>query len=483
MRKIFLPLFLFFFFHKISAQSFLGYEHSNYAGIVGASYNPASLADNNYSLDILVGGLDVEGANNYVGVKRKDFGIPDWGTQNLYLRDGRNTKKAAFARAEILLPAVMFSNDKFGWGVDMKIRTYANIDGVEPELAHLLARGLKDPADYQEFHNKHVGANACSWFEIGGTYSKTIWTGAEHFVSVGVRPKFLLGLGAAYAFVNDLEYQAYSDTTVGIFRSDLKFGHSDNFAFGANFSWQGYHIGFNPGIGLDAGIIYEFRPDAMQKDKKDKPKEWPGFRERPIYKYRIGASLTDLGIIHFRSGIFTDHYSANSEDWNFNNKDLNYTEPGPIYNNFSLGNAGKGSGKGLWMRTPLALDLFYDYHYRDNIYLSGQSFNALYFRGTDFKKVHELTRISVTARYETRWYGAWVPVSFTRMGTVSMGAGFRLGPFIFGTTDLLNLILKSKKVYNADFYFALKVPLFPTGKLKTKKGKAKTGGNPVDCPK
>ncbi|HTL82092.1 MAG TPA: DUF5723 family protein [Bacteroidia bacterium] len=482
MRSILL-LFAFFSLTFLHAQSFLGYEHSNYAGIVGASYNPASLADNNYSLDILLIGADVEGANNYVGIKRKDFGIPDWGTQNLYLRDGRNTKKAAFARAELLLPAFMVSNERYGWGIDMKIRTYADADGIEPPLAHLLARGLKDPADYQEFHNNHVGVNACSWFELGGTYAKVIWTGAEHFVSIGFRPKFLLGLGAAYTFVNDLEYQAYSDSTVGVFRSDVKFGHSDNFSFDEDFN-PSYKIGFNPGFGIDAGMIYEFRPDDKQKDKKDKAKPWPGLRdeERPYWKYRMGISLTDLGIIHFHSGQYTDHYQANSNLWYINDSALSYTAPGPIYNNFTLGNAGSLSGKGLWMRTPLALDLFYDYHFTDHVYFNAQSFTGLYSRGTDFRKVHELTRLSVTARYETRWYGAWIPVSFTRMGTVSVGAGGRIGPFIIGTTDVLNFMLKNKKIYNADLYFAIKVPLFPTGKFKTKKGKIKTGG-PVDqCP-
>ncbi|HEU4716744.1 MAG TPA: hypothetical protein VFU15_02880 [Bacteroidia bacterium] len=98
---------------KLSAQSFCGYEHSNYAGIVGASYNPASLADNNYSLDILLFGFDVEGANNYVGVKRKDMFHPDFGPEHFWLRD-RPFKKSVFFRNEILLPGIMFSNEKYG---------------------------------------------------------------------------------------------------------------------------------------------------------------------------------------------------------------------------------------------------------------------------------------------------------------------------------------------------------------------------------
>lgn len=463
------------------AQSFLGYEHSLYAGIVGASYNPASLADNPYSMDILIVGLDVEAANNYVGVKRKDFRNPAFGTQNLYLRE-RNTKKAVFFRNEILLPGIMFSNEKYGWGIDMKVRTYANVDGVEQPLAHILATGFQDASDYNVHRvNRHIGMNTLSWFELGGTYARTMWKGAEHYVSIGVRPKFLLGLAAGYAFINTAGYEFFNDTTLALYEADAEFGHSDHFAFDENLQ-PSYRFKFNPGFGLDIGIIYEHRPEAMQKDKKDKPRPWPGFRDRPAYKYRLGASITDLGIIRFRSGAFTDHYSMSASAWDIGGDALDYTSPGALYSNFTLNNHGQQEGQPFWMRLPLALNLFGDYNVGNNFYVNAQSYTALYLRGTNFKKVHELTRISVTPRWETRWFGVWAPVSFTRMGTVSLGTGVRLGPLVIGTTDILNLAFRGKTIYNADIYFALKVPFFPVGGSKTKKGKLKKGGSVDECP-
>src|ERR1044072_4421511 len=197
---------VFFIAVSCSAQDLLGYGHSNYAGIAGASYNPTSLADNRFSMDILLIGAGLEVANNYVGVKRSEIRNTDFGTQNLYLHT-RDTKKSVFFRNEVLLPGIMFSNEKFGWGVDMKVRSYMNVDGVETELAHFLAFDLDDPPNFdQAMFNRHIGIQALSWFELGGTYAKVIRTGAEHFLSVGARPKLLLGLGAAYVFVNDAGY-------------------------------------------------------------------------------------------------------------------------------------------------------------------------------------------------------------------------------------------------------------------------------------
>ena len=40
-----------------------------------------------------------------------------------------------------------------------------------------------------------------------------------------------------------------------------------------------------------------------------------------------------------------------------------------------------------------------------------------------------------------------------------------------GTNDILNWALRNKKIYTLDLYFVLKVPLFPFGSGKTKKGK------------
>lgn len=479
MRKT-LSLFLILFAAQISAQDFLGYAHSNYAGIVGASYNPASLADSRYSTDILLMGFGLNVANNYVGVRRSDILRSDFGSQYLKLRDNK-LKKAGFLRNEILGPGVMFSNEKFGWGIDVKVRTYVNIDGVPQPLAHILAKELNDPPNFNnEFYSRHIGIDLLSWGEIGGTYSKTIWTGAEHFVSVGVRPKFLLGLGAGYVYINDATYEFYNDSTL-YSGGTVKFGHSDNFSFNGGYGLN-YNVGMNPGFGLDAGIIYEHRPDEMQKEKeKKKKKEWPGFRERPLYKYRIGLALTDLGIIHFRHGELSDEYSFGASLWDLDDKTFDTTSPPPMYGTFELRHGGSKAGDGLWMRLPLALTLQYDYRVNDDIFINATAFTAIYNRNFSTKRVHELTRLSVTARWERRWFGVWVPLSYSRMGTLSMGAGVRIGPLIIGTNDILNIILPKKYVFTEDIYFAIKIPLFPTGKTP-KKGKTKKGGNVDDCP-
>ncbi|GAB4130850.1 MAG: hypothetical protein Fur0041_00530 [Bacteroidia bacterium] len=482
MKKLFLFVLLSNCFN-VFAQDFLGYAHSNYAGITGASYNPASLADSKLSLDIQLFGFGIEAGNNYVGVKRKDIFRSDFGTPYLHLRD-INTKKAVFVRNEILLPGVMFSKSEYGWGIDMKVRTYLNVDGVSRDLAHIFAYELNDPPNFnRQLQNKHLGVTMMSWTEIAGTYAKTIRSGAEHYLSAGVRPKFLLGLASAYIFLNDAEYNFVNDTSLTLIKGDLRFGHSSNFSFDGSMtpSWK---LGFNPGLGIDAGISYEFRPDELQEHSKDdKEKPWPGFRERPKYKYRIGAAITDLGFIYFRHGEFSDRYTVDANLWDLNDVLLDSTSPTSIYNTFEVRSGGSKKGKGYIMTLPLALNLQYDYMIREHLYVNATAFTALYLRNSNFKKVHELTRLSITPRWEKRWFGVWMPLSFSRLGVFAVGSGIRLGPFAIGTTDILALALRSKTVYSADLYFVLKVPLFPKGGLKTKKGKTKDKSKIDDCAK
>ncbi|TND00365.1 MAG: hypothetical protein FD123_4384 [Bacteroidetes bacterium] len=133
------------------------------------------------------------------------------------------------------------------------------------------------------------------------------------------------------------------------------------------------------------------------------------------------------------------------------------------------------------MRTPLALNLQYDQRLAKDVYVNATAYSGLYLRNVSFKRVNELTRLTVTPRWEKRWLGVWMPLSFSRLGTFSVGSGVRLGPLVVGTNDILFYLLKNKPAYSADMYFVLKVPLFPLGKGGKSKNKTRSGGSVDEC--
>jgi hypothetical protein len=56
---------------SIQAQDYIGFHSSNYAGVSKARYQPASIADSRFIVDVNLFGLDLNFGNNYLGVKRE----------------------------------------------------------------------------------------------------------------------------------------------------------------------------------------------------------------------------------------------------------------------------------------------------------------------------------------------------------------------------------------------------------------------------
>ena len=59
-----------------TAQNFLGYQNSNYAGVLGTHLQPASSADSRFKLDVSLFGFSTTFQNDYVGISKS------------YLREG-----------------------------------------------------------------------------------------------------------------------------------------------------------------------------------------------------------------------------------------------------------------------------------------------------------------------------------------------------------------------------------------------------------
>ena len=51
---------------NVYAQDYLGFRQSNYSGINGVDLNPATLADNRFVVDVVLGGASFTGYNNHL---------------------------------------------------------------------------------------------------------------------------------------------------------------------------------------------------------------------------------------------------------------------------------------------------------------------------------------------------------------------------------------------------------------------------------
>lgn len=481
MKKIYLFAFIFCsLIFPAAAQDFLGYINSNYSGVTGTDLNPANVVDSRYKVDANLAGFSFSAFNNYVGVKKSalkhkgslfDFSSDNYTAFNdtafadNYLSVRNNSKtKSVYLSNQIYLPSFLVSiNEKNAIAVKWKVRTLFNVDGLEPDLATLIYNSLDYPSLWNKtIDNKQVNIQTMTWAEYGLTYGHVFQNVGPHYFKAGLTVKLLQGLQAAYMYVDDLHVNFTDDTTLSVFNSNVSYGHSTNYDLSEG--QLKYKYISNPSVGLDIGVVYEWRPDA-DKFKYDMDGETGLWRkDQNKYKLKAGLSATDIGSIKFEKGLVSHDFNANIGYWNLHEFDtvasvLDYDSV--LVNNF--GN--NSSDKYFKMNLPTVISAQVDYDIWKDVYLNFTTFYAFQFKNNE-DKVHELTTFSLTPRWDHKWFGAFIPVSYDLTGNTKLGLDLRIGPLIVGTNSLMPL-LSNKDIYGLDFHFMLKVPIL-YGKPKDK---------------
>lgn len=479
MKKLKLSLLLFAAtLFQANAQSYLGYSSSNYAGVHSIDINPAEIADSRFVFDVNLVGFQFDMENNFLGLDAgvfkksftsigkltdsdpnndpPEFKDKDFNDKYLQFKEGNHIRQV-FVNAEVMGPSFMFTlaKNRIGIGFTSKLRSVTHIDGVEAPLAKLAFEELKYPSLWKDLNNKYLSVQTNAWAEYGPTFAMVVKDDNEHFFKVGGRVKLLQGLGSAYTQVNDLNYHFSDDTTLTLIDADVKYGHSTNFEFdGTTNNWK-YQFVSNPGVGFDIGGVYEWRPDY-----KDYKYEMDGDKDRWMhwktkYKLKVGLSLNDVGGMTYQKGGISGNYKANISLWNLHDFDgaKNIADYDSILNSkFGLGDVAKK----YRMSLPTNISLQADYQIWKNIYVNLNGYWALKFK-KDPSKISGISRISITPRWDWKWMGAFIPVSYNALGNFQAGLGLRFGPFVVGTMNI-NGLVSNAPVYSSDFYAAVKVP-------------------------
>ena len=476
-RSFFFFLFSFFFFKSSLSQDYLGFANSAFAGVNGIDVNPASIVNNPRRWDVTIIGINVAAGNNYIGMKKsalkKNGSLlkPDENTfpafndddfQTNYLKERTNIKTASvFAAVNISLPSFMFTRPKHkdAFAFTCKSRVYANVDGIDPTLATMLYHNTGSPTADSLMYNQNFSALKVSlqtmvWNEYGITYGRTIQETSNERLNVAARAKLLHGLYAMYLFIDNVDYKFYKDDSLLIVSSLVHYGHSTNLEF--NPSAIGFGFGGKPSVGLDLGATYEFYPLTDIRSKgKSSSKTTPLQHE---YKYKIGFSVQDLGWIKFLKPSNARDFKADlMGDLDLNS--LQGTGDSPLEGADDTLNVKYQmipDDDKFRMNLPTVASLQGDYYAGKNVYVNSTINYAFQFKNNE-DKIHEVTTFSLTPRWDWKWVGAYLPLSYNKFSKFRLGFTARIGPIILGMADILPFISK-RDIYAADFHFMLKVP-------------------------
>lgn len=490
MKKI-LPVLFSLVGFVVKSQDFTGFSQSNYAGVSGIYSQPASIVDGRMKFDMNLIGFNLGAYNNYIGVKREAFKkTASWGTVmksqsadqyfpafkdtaflDHYTVERTNSRnKSVYAAVRIAGPSFMVNiNRKNAIAFSSSVRSYVNVDGVSPDLAKLAYEEFKYPSLWvTNLENKYLSVQEMTWAEYGLTYAHVFKDDNEHYFKGGATVKLLQGIQSGYMFVKDLKYNFHTDTTLSLFESNVNYGHSDNLNFrdvqlgGSGTGTQVFDYSQSyPGVGFDFGVVYEWRPNY--KDHKfdmDGEKDlWR--KDQNKYKLKVGLSVTDIGSIKFKKGSTSGDFKADVGFWNL--KPIEPKTVGEFDDTLKRRFVSTNSSSTYRMNLPTVISLQIDYQVWKDVYVNFTPVFALQFKKND-TKVHEISSLMLTPRWDHKWFGVFIPVQYNFLDGFRAGAAVRLGPVIIGSSNLAPLV-GQKKIYGADLYAMLKIPV-PYNKIK-----------------
>ena len=463
---------------SLKSQDFLPFVNDNYAGITGVHLQPASIADSRLKFDLTLAGLSLNLNNNFAYLNKSY--IPElWRNPNMDLDklygfweyNGSNKFVYQDVRLDIMNFMITI-NPRLAIGFTAGIREVINVDNFPEPFIQMIEAGRNN--DFMPtgvmLNEKNMGINTSSWVEYGISLAGVVYKSKHHVVKAGMNVKLLEGIASAYLNVNNADFMIFGTDSVGIYNTEICYGISN----GAGQIIEGNKFDMNKiedrfGIGLDFGIVWEWRPNyesyLYDMDGETNLER----RNENKYKLKVGLSVRDLGAVKFKRWQYSQDFIANGyfnghmfEDFesmedisNFINNS-NYITPienSDIYK----------------MSLPTTISMQVDYNIWKDFYINLTPNIALRQNNNDkYSRIHSYSNVSLTPRYETALFGVSVPVQYSKFTGFTAGAGLRLGPIWLGSNNFFNTLAKPE-IDNINVQMLVKVPI-PYTKVKDKDG-------------
>lgn len=458
MKKLLL-LIPFFFVLTANSQELLPFASGNYAGVSGVHLQPASIADSRFKTDMAIFSTSSSFSNNFYSIDPYVLWNPKKIDKenffDLYVgrtEDG-NPKSGYFSTKNDFFSVMLTLSKKDAIAFTPSFRTMFNFDNITEDLAVFLDGSLKDPQYWNKtLSNANFSMQMNSWVEYAITYARVISDKEKHFLKAGATVKFTQGLGSAYMFAKNLDYNFLNNDTLSLFKSYVSYGASDNLE--DDFK---YKFNTNPSLAFDFGVVYEFRPDWLnyKYDLDGETNLWR--RDREKYLFKIGLSITDLGKVSYRRNPLSRDFDANITNMNIG--DIEISSLGDfnavIDSNFNYYDIPEKYN----MNLPTVISMQADVRVARGLYVNFIPYFALMRGNKDDSKTHYISSINVIPRFDMRLLGFSFPLQYNAFNQFNAGFGLRLGPIWIGSNNLFSTILTGKNIYGTSVSAALKLPL------------------------
>lgn len=475
------------------AQRMNAYTFDNLSGIPAVIVNPANVADSRYKMNVHILGTDVYAANNFINVRTPyaqfrsltgnidtqyidKNGVPVF-TDNFVIEKLNGRKKFVNVQYAYQLPSVMWTGkDRAGFAFNWQMRANAHVSGLNEDIMKIFLEDFDTTgSDYTPYQNqkryigitgnqKNMSAGANAWLEYNFSYGSILYEDRAHLIKGGATLKLLEGIGAAYLRVNNLDYELQRVDSINFWNADIEYGYVSEKYYDRNPPLKARNLlgSGSPGwgLGLDLGVIYEYRPQYKKYVYQMDRERWIDPSQNK-YLYKVGVSLVDWGRIRYKKENYTKFVHIQSGPdlvgWSQFKQFQKYDEgreiDGFMYRLFP----GSDSGNVFRARLPLAANFTYDHNLGNHFYIGTRYIQSLRRKKVD--GVRAQNTLSVVARYERDKYGASMGLTMGRFyNPVQLSMVLRGGPFYIGS-DILGGVTGGKNTSGISFYTGFMVPL------------------------
>ncbi len=452
MRKQLPILFFLIISFTAKSQTYLGYFHDNYAGVQSVLFNPASIADSRFKTDINL--FSVSGAveNDLYGVKLFDVYKDGYDFESQSKVSPKNANNG-LANVDVMGPSFMFNiAPKHSLAVFTRARSVSNIKKINGYLIDQVKDGL-DQSDSFIYNLGNPNGASHSWGEIGISYAAVLFEKDQHFLKGGLTAKYLQGGVNAYVHGKNVNV-AYAENTVDpkegslISNGEVTVGGSQDWEANDDYKFDSKSRGF----GFDFGLVYEWRPDYDLYDLRRASPADNNFRDLNKYKLRFGLSVTDIGSINYKNSK-VDTYNVNGVI----TQEM-IDEASDLYDFLNEHYTKISTSKGVKTNLPTAIRADADWNMYNKFYLNlNGDINLV--SGSKLNGYGIADRVTLTPRYESRWFSFYLPVTYMEYSGMQAGAGLRAGVFFIGSGSILSNLASSNSK-GADFHLGMKIPVY-----------------------
>lgn len=444
MKKTITFITLLLFSSVTKAQSYIGYFQDNYAGVQTVLFNPSLIVDSKFKTDINLFSVSIMGTNDYYGIKATDLLKGSYNIET-EAKTFPSNSNSFIVNADLMGPSFMINiKPKHSIAFFSRARVVGNIHDINGDVFNQFSDGFNSNQDL-DFKAGNFTINTNSWAELGLSYATVLMDKGSHLLKGGLSLKYLQGIANTYTQGNNInviyDYNGINPAINPITTSgSLTYGGDQDFV--ENFN----DIKFDTdkaGIGADIGFTYEYRPSD-------------GNTFQNKYLLRAGISITDIGSITYKN--------AEQKVYDLNNvvTEADYQNANSIgeflENNYSVIET-KANLKAV---LPTAIHLNLDWNFYNKFFLNANGDLNVNTKASLNKSAIANT-VTLTPRYETKWFSAFLPVNYMDYRGFQAGAGFRLGPLFVGSGSVItNLISDESKGF--DVYAGVKIPIYKGNK-------------------